>query len=60
MEADLDYYRRRAEQERAAAAVALDVNAREAHLRLAAEYDQRSRRLETERGDQQAHVASAA
>jgi hypothetical protein len=57
VEADLDYYRRRAEQERAAAAVALDVNAREAHLRLAAEYDQRSRRLETE---QQAHVASAA
>lgn len=48
MEADLAYYRRRSEQERAAAAIALDAKARQMHLELADTYERRIARIEVE------------
>lgn len=39
-EADIDYYRRRAEQARRLAQLAADAPARHAHLTMASRYDQ--------------------
>ena len=55
VEADQAYYRRRSEQERSAAAAALDAKSRQAHLELAAAYDQRVATVEAA----SAHLVSA-
>ena len=46
MDADLNYYRRRSAEERAAAASARDSKVRDVHLELALAYEKRSATLE--------------
>jgi hypothetical protein len=58
VEADLIYYRRRSEQERSAAAAALDGKPRQVHLELAAAYDRRAAAVEQQTAS--AHLVSAA
>lgn len=60
MEADLVYYRRRAAEERSAAALAINEKVRAVHLELAIAYDRRSARLEVPNGNHKLHLVSAA
>ena len=60
MEADLVYYRRRAAEERSAAALAINEKARAIHLELAVAYDRRSARVEVPNGNAKLHLVSAA
>jgi hypothetical protein len=59
MEADLVYYRRRAAEERSAAALAINEKVRAVHLELAIAYDHRGDRLAVP-DDAKLHLVSAA
>jgi hypothetical protein len=60
MEADLVYFRRRAVQERAAAAAAGKGHVRNVHLELAAAYDRKIADLEARSASIPLHLVSAA
>jgi len=60
MDADLDYYRRRSAEERAAAAGARDTKVRDVHLELAAAYDKLSASVEARKGNPRLQLVSAA
>jgi len=60
MDADLNYYRRRSAEERAAAASARDYKVRDVHLELAAAYEERSAILEAQNGNQRLQLVPAA
>ena len=60
MQSDLAYYRRRADEETAAADLAEHQAARDAHMELAARYEMRVAALEAERRRADVHLVSAA
>lgn len=60
MDQNLDYYARRAEEERVAAGKALHPVVRERHLEMARAYEQRVRTLGAEQARLTIHLVSAA
>jgi hypothetical protein len=60
MEADVNYYRRRAAEETSRAAASTDPHVRRIHLELSRQYDQRITKLEAEMRRAQLHIVHAA
>ena len=60
MEADVNYYRRRAAEESSRAATSADPHVQRIHLELARHYDQRISKLEADMRRAQLHIVHAA